>query len=38
MKNFMYTVLNVNIPVTYLGVNVHFHVKLVICHSVKKAI
>ena len=36
--NNMYTVLNADIPVIYIGVSVHIHVKCVISHSVKKAV
>ena len=38
MNNNMYTVLNADIPVIYIGVSVHIHVKCVISHSVKKAV
>ena len=32
MNNFMYTVLNADIPVMYTEVSVHVHVKYVIGH------
>jgi hypothetical protein len=38
MNNSMYTVLNADIPVINVGVSVHVHVKVVIRHSVKRAI
>ena len=38
MNNFMYTVMNADIPVMYIGVSVHMHVKCVIRHSVKGTI
>jgi len=38
MNNFTYTVLNADIPVVYIGVSIHFPVKYVIRHSVKRAI
>jgi hypothetical protein len=33
MNIFMYTVLNADIPVIYVGVSVYIHVKYVIGHS-----
>jgi len=38
MNNFMYTVMTADIPLIYIGVSVHFYVKFVIRHSVKRAI
>jgi len=38
MNNFMYTVLNADIPVMYIGVSVRIHMKCVIRHSVKTAV
>jgi hypothetical protein len=38
MNNSMYTVLDADIPVIYIDVSVHVHVKGVIRHSVKRAI
>jgi hypothetical protein len=38
MNNFMYTVLNADIPVIYIGVSVRIYVKCVIGHSVNGAI
>ena len=38
MNNFMYRVMNADISVIYVGVGVHFYVKFVIRHSVKRAI
>jgi len=38
MNNFMYTVMNADIPVIYIGVGIHFYVKFVIRHSVRRAI
>ena len=32
MKNFMYTVLNADIPVIYIGLSVHIYVKCVTKH------
>jgi hypothetical protein len=37
MNSFMYTVLNVDVPVIYLGVSVCIYVKYVIRHTVKRA-
>jgi hypothetical protein len=36
MNNFMYTVMNADIPVMYVQVSVYIHVKYVIGHSVKR--
>ena len=36
--NFMYRVMNADIPVIYVGVGVQFYVKFVIRYSVKTAI
>ena len=36
MNNFMYRVMNADIPVIYRGGNDHIHVKCVIAHSVKR--
>jgi len=38
MNNFMYRVMNADIPVAYVGVSVHFCVKCVKRHSVERAI
>jgi len=38
MNNFMYAVMNADIPLIYIGVGVHIAVKFVIRHSVKTAI
>ena len=38
MNNLMYTVLNADIPVIYIGVSGHIHVKCVIRHSVNRAV
>ena len=38
MKNFMHTVLNAEIPVIYIGMNVHIYVTYVLRHSVNKDI
>jgi len=38
MNNFMYTVLNADIPVIYRGVSVHIHVKCVIGHTVIRGV
>jgi len=38
MNNFTYTVLNADIPVIYIRVSIHIHVKCVISHSVKRAV
>jgi hypothetical protein len=38
MNNFMYTVLNADIPVIYVGLSVGIYVKCVIGHLVKRAI
>jgi hypothetical protein len=38
MNNSMYIVLNADIPVTYIDLSVHIHVKFVIRHSVKREI
>jgi hypothetical protein len=38
MNNFMYTVLNAEIPVIYKGVSVHIYVKSVIRNSVNRAV
>ena len=38
MNSFMYTVLNADIPVIYIGVSDHMFVKCVIRHSVYRAI
>ena len=38
MKKFMYTVMNSFIPVIYIRVSVHIHVKWVIRHSINGAI
>jgi len=38
MNNFMYTVMNTDIPVIYIGVSDHIHVKCQIGHSVNKAV
>jgi len=38
MNNFMYIVMSAAIPVMYIGVSIHMHVKCVIGHSVKRAI
>jgi len=35
MNNLMYTVVNADIPVIYIGVSVHMHVKCVIGHTVR---
>ena len=37
MKNIMYTVLNADIPVIYIGVSIHILVKCVTRYSVKRA-
>jgi hypothetical protein len=37
MNNFKYTVMNIDIPVMYIGVIVHIYVKYVIRHLVKRA-
>jgi len=37
MNNFMYTVLNADIPVLYTGVSIYIHVKYVIRRSVRRA-
>jgi len=36
MNNFMYTVLKAVIPVMFLGVSIHIHVKYVVRHSVRR--
>ena len=38
MNNFIYTVLNADIPVLYIGVSGHIHVNCVIRHSVNSAV
>jgi len=38
MNNFMYRVMNADILLIYVGLTVHFYVKFVIRHSVKRAI
>jgi len=38
MNNFMYGVMNADIPVIYIGMGVHFYVEFVIRHSVKRAV
>jgi len=38
MNNFMYAVMNADIPVIYIGVGIHFYVKFVIRHSVNRNI
>jgi hypothetical protein len=38
MNNFMYTVVNADIPVIYIGVSIHIHVKCPIGHSVNRYI
>jgi len=38
MNNFMYAVLNADIPVMYKGVSVHIHVKCVIRRSVVRGV
>jgi len=38
MNNFMYRVMNADIPVMYVGVSIHFCVKCIIGQSVKRAI
>jgi len=38
MNNFMYGVMSADIPVMYIRVSVHMHVKCVIENSVKSAI
>jgi len=38
MNNFMYAVMNADVPLIYIGLTVHFYVKFVIRHSVKSAI
>jgi len=38
MNIIMYRVMNADIPLIYIGVNVHIHVKYVIRHSVKRVI
>ena len=38
MNNFMYRVMNANIPVIYIGVSGHIHVKCAIRHSEKRAV
>jgi len=38
MNNFMYRVKRADIPVIYIVVSVHMHVKCVIGHSVKRII
>ena len=37
MNNFMYTLLNADIPVIYVVMCIHIHVKCVVRHSVKRA-
>jgi len=38
MNIIMYRVMNADIPVIYMRVNIHIHVKYVIGHSVKRAV
>jgi len=38
MNNFMYRVMNADIPVIYVGVGIHFYVKFVIRLSINRAI
>jgi len=38
MNNFMYAVMNADIPLIYVGLGIHFYVNFVIRHSVKRAI
>ena len=38
MNNFMYRVKSADIPVIYIVVSVHMHMKCVIGHSVKRVI
>jgi len=38
MNNFKYSELNAEIPVIYIGVGIHMHVKCVIRHLVKRAV
>jgi len=38
MNNFMYTVMNADIPVLYIGVSVHIQVECAVGHSVKRAV
>ena len=38
MNNFTYTVLDADIPVIYIGVSIHIHVKCVISLSVESAV
>jgi hypothetical protein len=38
MNNFMYTVLNADIPVTYIGASIHIHVEFVTRISVIRAV
>jgi len=38
MNNFMYTVLNADIPVIYIVMSVHIHVKFVIRCSVRRGV
>jgi len=38
MNNFMYTVLNAEVPVMYIGVGVHMQVKFVVRNLVKRAV
>jgi len=37
MNIIMYTVLNADIPMVYIGLSIHMHVKWVISHSVERA-
>jgi hypothetical protein len=38
MNNFMYRVMNADIPVMYIGVSVHMCVKCIVGHSVNRGI
>ena len=38
MNNFMYTVLNADIPVIYIGLSVHILVKCVMRYSVQRVV
>jgi len=38
MNNFLYRVMNADIPVIYVGEGVHFYAKFVVRHSVKRAV
>jgi len=38
MSNFMYAVMNADIPVIYVGVGIHFYVLFLIRNSVQRAV